>query len=78
MLVKILSIVHNDKLHLFELLDSVGVACHRTAILTLAYFEGKFSVVVMAVIIIATERDVFALLNGVGLIVVHATPNELI
>ena len=78
MLVKILSIVHNDKLHLFELIDSVGVACYRAAILTLAHFEDKLSVVVMAVIIVTTELDVFALLNGVGLIVVHTTSNELI
>ena len=78
MLVEILSVVHNDKLHLFQFISSIRVACHRTTILTLGHFKKKLSVGVMAVVVITTELDIFTTLLGVDLVIVHAASNELI
>ena len=78
MLVKILSVVHNDKLHLFQLVNSVGVACHRTSSLTLGYFKDKLSELVMAIVVVTTKTDIFTAFQRVNLWVCYATSNELI
>ena len=67
MLVKILSVVHNDKLHLFQLVNSVGVACHRTSSLTLGYFKDKLSELVMAIVVVTTKTDIFTAFQRVNL-----------
>ena len=78
MLVKVLCVVHNDKLHLFQLVNSVWVACHRTSILTLGYFKNKLSECVMAIVVVTTKTDIFTAFLGVNLWVCYATSNELI
>ena len=78
MLVEVLSVVNNDKLHLFQFINSVGVACHVTAILTLAHFKKKLSECVMAVVVITSELYIFATLLGVDLAIFYSASNELI
>ena len=78
MLVEILCVVNNDKLHLFELINSIRVACHVRSILTLGYFKKKLAEGVMAIVIVTTELDVFSTFLGVDLGVFNATPDQLI
>ena len=67
MLVKILCVVKNDELHLFQLIDSVRVACYITSIFTLGNFKNKLSECVMAIVVITTKADIFTAFLGVDL-----------